>query len=242
MKKLLNILLVKKPETENKWWNRLFNVFLGGTAIVVLISAFFLTIASYKHDWVTYDPVAFSLEQNYQQADGKELPCKENLDWDNRQANKGPETIIQCDGVTITSSDAKRYGVLYNLADEKLRQTSGVKALSDKFIQMCKDEVSLQTFPTTYTGTLTPAFIAQIKCVDLKEKADLSYTQLYTQYQNDLKNLSYIKVARNIHIGSILGDIALLLLIPVFSVLIWILFWSSIIYRSVLYIVFGNKK
>lgn len=241
MKKLLNILFVKRAETENKWWNRLFNVFLGATAIMVLLSAFFLTLDSYNHNWVTYDPVAFSLESNYQQTSGKEFLCNWSID-DTRSANEPIKSIIECKGVDIPLNDARRYGALYDTANKKLRQTDGIEALSDKYVQICKDEVSAQTFPTTYTGTLTPALIAQIRCVDSREKADPSYNQLYEKYQNDLKSLAYIKVARNVHIGSILGDIALLVLIPLLSVLIWILFWSSIIYRSVLYIVFGNKK
>jgi hypothetical protein len=242
MKKLLKILLVKKLETENKWWDRFFNVFLGGTAIIVLLSVFLLTIESHKHNWVTYDPVVFSLEQTYKQVDGKELPCKEDLDWDNAKANEELKTIIQCDGVTITYSQAKRYGALYNLADEKLRQIDGIKELDDKFIQICKDEISSQTFPTIYSGTLTPEQIAELKCVVSKEKADSSYNQLYDKYQNDLKGLASIKVVRNVHIGIIIGDIALLLLIPILSALIWVLFWSLIIYRLILYIIFGNKK
>lgn len=231
---------MRRMETENKWWNRLFNVFLGGTSILLLIFTFFLIIDSHKNSSVTYDPVAFSLESNYQQATGKEFPCNKSIDT-SRSATEPMKFTIECVGVEITPTDARRYEDLYDQADKKLRQDDGIEELSNKFIQICKDEVSSQTFPTTYTG-LTPKYIAQIQCVLLKTKADSSYNQLYDKYQNDLKSLAYIKVARNVHVGNVIGDIVLLLLIPILVLILWVVFWSSIIYRSVLYIVFGKKK
>lgn len=242
MKKILNILFVKRVETENKWWHRLFTVLLFGSAIILFILTISLFISSFDNgSLVSHRPVAFSLEQNYQEVSGKELSCKENLDWDNRQANTPIGTIIQCDDVTISYSDAKRYGELYNLADEKLKIKYGIKDLNDKFTQMCKDEVSLQTFPTTYSGsgTLTPAVIAEIRCVNLKENAD----PIYNEYQNSLKSINLnIKVVSSINFEAIFLDIVYWIFVPIIIGLLWILFWSSIIYRSILYIIFGKKK
>jgi hypothetical protein len=241
--KILNILFVRRSEIENKWWNRLFTVLLFGSGIFVFVLAVLLIIPTYyDHTWITYHSEAFSLESNYQQAKGKEFPCNGSLDLAGATTYGSIKPIVECKGVEIPLNDARRYGILYDLAEKKLRETSGVEALDDKFNQICKDEVSLQTFPTSNERIFTPAYIAKLECEVLKKKADRSYNQLYNQYQNDLKNLAHIKAASNVHIGSILGDIALLALIPIFSVLIWIFFWSSIIYRSVLYIVFGDKK
>lgn len=237
MKKLLNILLVRRIETKNKWWDRLFNVFLGGTSILLLIFTLSLIVDSYNSSSVVYNPVAFSLESNYQQATGKEFPCNQSIDT-SRSDTEPMKFTIECKGVEISPTDAQRYEELYDQANKKLRQDDGIDELSNKFIKICKDEVSSQTFPATYTGTLTPEYIAQIKCENLKEAADPSYNKLYDKYQNDLKSLTYIKATRNVHVG----DITLSLLIPVLSVLAWVLFWSSIVYRSILYIVFGKKN
>jgi hypothetical protein len=241
MKKLLNFLLVRRSETENKWWHRLFTVILFGSGILVSVFAIFFTVDSYNHTWVTYRSVAFSLEANYQQANGKEFPCNWSFDT-TRAANEPIKSIIECKGVEIPLNDARQYGTLYEVAEGKLRQTDGIKELDDKFTQECKDQISTQTFSDTYSGTLTPAFIAQIKCVDSKEKVDVEYNQLYKRYQNDLNNLARVKVVRDVNYGTMFGDVLLWLIIPILSLVIWILFWSSIIYRSVLYIIFGKKK
>jgi len=241
MKRILNILLASITETENKWWHRLFTVLLFGSASFVFIFALSLALGSSNYHWITYHPVAFSLEPNYQQAIGTEFPCDWSFDT-TRSDNEPAVSIIECKGVDIPITDARRYGKLYDVADEKLRQTDGIKQLDDKYVQICKDEVSSQTFPATYTGTLTPEFIAEIKCTDRMEKADPAYNQLYSQYQIDLNNSANIKAIQDVHIGTIIGDISLLLLIPIFSALIWIMFWSSIVYRSILYIIFGKQK
>ena len=91
MKKLLNILLVKKPETENKWWHRLFVVFLFGSGVIVFILSIFLTVDSNNHDWITYNPAVFSFEQNYNEAGGKEIFCTKGL--------------FSCTGIDLSKQD-----------------------------------------------------------------------------------------------------------------------------------------
>lgn len=221
--KILGILLVNRLETHNKWWHRLFGVVLGGSSIIVLIFALSLVINDSKLNWVTYDPTAFSLEQNYQQAVGKEFSCKHDLDFYSYPI----KTIIKCDGVELSSSDAKHYGELYDSADKDLRMQYGL----DKYSDSCGT-----------ANQQSPLSQEQISCIRTSisnEQADSSYSR----YENDLQKLPLkLKVARNIHMGFIWGDIASWVIIPILSVLVWVIFWNSIIYRSILYVIFGNKK
>lgn len=225
MKKLLNVLLVRRPETENKWWHRLFTVLLFGSGILVSVSAIFLSVDSYNHTWITHHPVAFSLEPNYQQASGKEFPCDWSFDT-TRAANEPIKSIIECKGVDIPLTDARTYGTLYDTAEKNLETQYGL----DKYTADCPK--------SNGESKLSPEQISCIRNVFTDEQADPAYPK----YQDSLKDLARIKVAQDINFGYILSDIALWLFISILVLALWIVFWSSVIYRSVLYIVFGKKK
>lgn len=226
MKKLLNFLLVRRPETENKWWHRLFTVLLFGSGILVAVFAISLVVDSYNHTWVTHRPVAFSLEPNYQQAKGEEFPCNWSFDT-TRAANEPIKSIIECKGVEIPLTDARTYGALYDTARKNLE------------IQYGLDKYTTATCPKSTGETkFSPEQISCIRKVFADEEADPAYPE----YQNSINNLAHIKVVRDINYGYILSDIALWLFIPILVLVLWIVFWSSVIYRSVLYIIFGKKK
>ena len=226
MKKLLNFLLVRRSETENKWWHRLFTVLLFGSGFFVSVFAIFLTIDSYNHTWVIHRPVAFSLEANYQQANGKEFPCNWSFDT-TRAANEPIKSIIKCKGVEIPLNDARQYGTLYDTARKNLETQYGL----DKY-------TTTDCPKSNGESKLSPEQISCIRKVFADQEADPAYPK----YQDSLKDLARIKVAQDINFGYMLNDIALWLLIPALVLALWIVFWSSVIYRSVLYIVFGKKK
>jgi hypothetical protein len=228
MKKIIDFVLVDRPETEGKWWHRLFTVFLLGSGMIVVIFAAMAAIMSYNDTstWITYSPLAFSSEPNYQTINGKELPCSEDLFAfpvsENEPALSG--IGITCNGINLSESDSKRYGKFYISAENELHTQFGL----DKYNINC--------------GSSSPLTSEEITCIRNSingEETDPSYPQ----YQNALNNISpKIKVAQNINYGEIISDISLWAAIPIVSLIAWIIFWSSIVYRSILYIVFGKKK
>jgi len=230
MKKIINFLLVKRPETENKWWHRLFTVILFGSAIVLFISIILLTADIYKHAWFTHRITAFSLESNYQQAEGQEFPCNWSIDT-TRADNEPIKSVIKCKGVEIPLTDARTYGALYDTAGENLRMQYGL----DKYNGACSN------LPQNPSGKGLSK--EEITC--LNEMQDVMQTDpTYNEYQNASENLAKIKikVSENTNLVTIFSDIFVWLTIPILVIITWIIFWSAIVYRTLLYVIFGKKK
>ena len=241
MKKILKLFSVKREDLklENKWWHRLFTVFIIASGILVLILAACLTIGSYNLKWVVYGdkPLAFSLDPNYEKVVGKELPCESVID----NSASRLSFIIKCNGVNLSHEDSQRYQTLYDAASKYLEQQFGL----DKYNSMsCSSSVN----PTpTPEGTLNDQFNKiwgitpeQIACVR-KAIADESSDPAYPKYQNALKNIARVKVSENSNMGAVFFDILLWIIIPIFALLAWILFWNSVVYRLILYVIFGKK-
>jgi hypothetical protein len=220
IKKIMNSVLVNRPETENKWWDRLFKVVLYSSGILVVALSFIPFFSNNYEAWVTHDPTAFSLESNYQMAKGKELPCKSTFNFD--RTSSSDALIIQCEGADVSLADSLRYQTLYKTVDENLRKQYGL----DKYdITKCSSSSGVDRL------------ICGGKIVK-EEQADSAYPA----YQNSLKDLARIKVATNVHFRSIFTDLGSWILAPVIIFILWVLFWNSLIYRAILYIIFGNKK
>jgi hypothetical protein len=223
--KILNMLFVRRSEAKDRWWNRLFVVLLLGSGIVVFVLSVFIMIIGHNHNWITYHPVAFSLEQNYQQAKGKEFACNWSFDT-SRSANEPVQSIIECKGVEIPLNEARIYGNLYDTAINNLEIKYGL----DKYFDT-------STCPPSNNKISDCEFDLIVKGSE-SEQTDPSYKQ----YQTDLKNLARIKAVRSIDFGYIFEDVVFWLLIPIFILALWIVFWSSLIYRTVLYIIFGKEN
>jgi hypothetical protein len=39
-----------------------------------------------------------------------------------------------------------------------------------------------------------------------------------------------------------LSDIAFWVMVPLLVLLLWVVFWDSIVYRAILYVIYGKKK
>jgi len=231
MKKIINRLLVNRQETRDKWWHRLFMVLLFGSGVFVFILAIYLTVVSFYPKWVTYGdkPLAYGAELNYQEVNGTELPC--NLGVDELSNDNNHITfIVQCNGVNLSYEDSKKYKALYDDVSTYLQQQFG---LVNKYSNDCPT-VKLKPAGTPFTSE-------QLTCLRqsmAKEQADPDYIK----YQAALDKINVVKVSKNSNLLHIIFDFALWIIIPLFVFVIWILFWDSIIYRSVLYIIFGKKK
>ncbi len=177
MKKLINILFVRRPEIENKWWNRLFNVFLVLTGIFVFILALGQVITSYHNSWFSYyNPTALSLESNNLTTNLSFSDLKENI------------AALQKNNVSSSN---------------------------------------IQSYINNYVSDGNGGYV-------LKNQTAIPNT---TSTQNTQRSNSFIN-----DLGNILIDIAMWIIIPIFAVLLWIIFLSSIVYRTILYIIFGKKK
>ncbi len=246
MKRLLNFLFVNRSETLNKWWHRLFKVLLFGSAIIVFMTSIFLIVDDYSYDWgLEYQPV-FSLEPNYNEIDAKEFDC-----------TRSP--FIECQGPDISSYDLKRYQILWQEARDNLWKQSGLAekyetnkceefplnlksgSLTTKMIAEMRVASGLEGYPTT-SGNISTQERAGIICwmnVVTEEYKDPAYA-IYT---SSLGNLPLkVKFLRDIHYVNIVYDILYLIVASIISVLVWIIFWSAIVYRSTLYIIFGKVK
>lgn len=219
---ILNILFVNRAETANKWWHRLFKVLLVASTIFVFTVAILTTSDGYNHVWVTNKPVAFSLEPDYQKVRGKEIPCEQTLNF-----NDGDRLIIKCVGVDIPPQGAKRYKELYDVADNNLEKQFGLDKYS---IAKCSQP--------RINGKLSPE---EISC--MRENLDAWQADPnYSKYQEETKKLARIKVIRDVDFGLMSKDIGMLLVIPLLCALVWFILMNSVLYRIVLYIIYGNKK
>lgn len=222
MRKILNFLLVRRPEIKNKWWDRLFKVLLIGTSIILFIGVLGGTILE-RNQWTNYgNPYIFSLEKNYKEFDGREFTCNTSTN-DIDINDKQHLWIMKCDGAQISYEDSVRYEGLERVAATKIYKELGL----DKY---------------SWDNCVGNTFGDRSDCIKemiAAEKTDPAYPN----YQNAIKNMPlHIKMTRNILFGSIFTDVAKWILIPIISVLLWIIFWNSIIYKSVLYIVFGKNN
>ncbi len=227
--KITNFFLVKRPETENKWWHRLFTVLLFGSTIFVLILTVYLSIGNNNHDWVANN-ITFNLEPNYKEAIGKEFPCVRSL-------------FIKCNDVGVSSYDLDRYEKLWETTRDNLWEQTGldnkygadcIKKFGEKLTQFEVVTLELEA-PTNKSGD-------EIICWR-KVALDEGNDPAYATYENIIKNLPLtLKVSKDINYGFILSDLAYWIFVPIITVSIWVMFWSTIVYRSILYVVFGKKK
>ena len=232
MKKLLNFLFVNRQETENKWWHRLFMVFLFGSGILISISSIFLFYNN-NHNWITYNPAVFSFELNYDKAQGEEVHCSQNL--------------FSCGSTNLSKEDEDRYWASHQISVTNLQKQYGMDKYdvnscphdsSQNLFFIVADRISKKTIPTRVFPTQL------VNCVN-KVMSDMESDKAYSEYQTSLKNLDVntsFKITKNINYSTIISNIASWIFTPIITILIWILFWSSIIYRSLLYIIFGKKK
>ncbi len=171
-------------------------------------------------------PTLFSLEENYSEAKGKEFPCKNVF---NKSAGpKDPVFIFECTGVDVLPENLERYDDLYDAKIGELFKEFGL----DKY---------KNTNPcfTVEGVSWSPE---QVSCIR-KNIADERTDPAYPEYEKARKNIPLnVKVVRDINFQVVLSDIARLIFIPLLAFVLWIFFWSSIVYRTILYIAFGSKK
>jgi hypothetical protein len=191
MKKILNFLIVRRPELQGKWWHRLANVLIYGSTIIILFFAIFTSLLIYSfidHSFV------YSFENDYSNFSGPEQSCYfETVSY-------YPYYTIDC-GNLVSSDDFM----------SKYAQTN--KAASDgKQLMLDGVEYKGETLHSSQilTGRINGGYLDNIST---KEISAVDYLQSF-------EAIIYILVIT----------------------IVWFIFWESIIYRALIYIIYGKRK
>lgn len=233
MKKILNILFVCRSEVENKWWHRLASVAIYGSTILVMISVIILFVLNGEM-WKKYSYSAFNFESKYVTAVGEEVECTSkskpfSVSCAENPINSGDLVVkynkiirdkIGADVIKKICVDAEQEG---GIGDNQLTQTE-VRCidLSYDFVPISDtDFATTVNNQLTYNKYLTDEQLKFVREKDLSRRWDLKAkrtTEII--YPVFFKNLAYV----------------------VLSILIWFIFWESIVYRTLLYVIYGRKK
>ncbi|PJA08456.1 hypothetical protein COX69_02330 [Candidatus Falkowbacteria bacterium CG_4_10_14_0_2_um_filter_48_10] len=204
MKKLLKLLFVRRQETKDKWWHRLALVLIYGSTIVGAIFLGSLLVTEEAGNWVTKSYTAYSFEEGYETAQGKEMDCKFSV----LELSRSPVSFFRCGDFSDTTEFLEKYS--------RARGT---------YAQL--EELRL---PRSGSGLYLPVAERQGKKTD---------EQIMVQLIQDgeLDNIK-VKQTASFDYVSFFGNWGIYLLI----VLGWLVFWESIVYRTLLFIVYGKKN
>lgn len=236
--KISGILFVNRLETENKWWHRLVNVFIFGTTILVAILAIALFVSN-SAIWKTYSYPAFNFEDSYTTVGGKEVDCKVS-----------PKPFdIECNGHVVDSSDyTKRYNVVIK---KKIGQKVIDKICAEgKAQQAIQNELGIERLDPEESSCMTLTVnISPIQEDDFPSRINnqvVTYDKYLTSDQVIMLRISFLESiwgTKAKEVTAIIYPVLLQnLLYVILSISCWFIFWESIIYRTVLYIIYGKKK
>lgn len=216
MKKLLKLLLVRRPETKDKWWHRLALVLIYGSTIVGAIFLATLLISEEGEYWVSESYTAYSFEQGYATADGKEIDCKFTA---SNLGDLPPISIFNCGDLSSDSEFLERYSRARGTYDrlqevrEEKSPSLNLRALGGGTRKVEYDNLS-STQKNKVNDKIMVELIQSGELDDIKVKRDLSFDY-----------------------ASFFGGWGIYVLL----ILAWLIFWESIVYRTILFIVYGKK-
>jgi len=204
MKKLLNFVLVNRPETENKWWHRLATVLIVSTTLFVLIIGFFISLDSFNSNKenTLENPTTKPNFADFTKAlgvSGTELTPQMKASFDQITGYKTPSVV------TPTNSRADE---IRNIAKQAQLKTATVEEMNAKYGLPPKINNPIQT------NTSNSVTFAKI------------FNQTSSQVRNP--NLGQ-ELVKNFFLTVVIS-------------ICWFVFWESITYRTLLYIIFGKKK
>ena len=248
--KLKNLLLVRRTELENKWWHRLANVLIFGSTIVVAIFAIALFVSN-SEMWKQYSYPAFNFEDNYSTAKGKEVNCAihfkpTSVSCGEYAGGKGPYEAKY--NVVDPSDYTKRYNAVIR---NKIGQNTIDKICADgRALQAERDKLGIEGLDQKMVSCIRLASdVAPIQIGDFPSK--LNYQRLtYDEYLTN-EQIGFVgSLPRRLGLGieakmttSIVYSVFLTnILYIILAVIAWVIFWESIIYRTILFIIYGRTK
>lgn len=217
MKKLLKLLFVRRQETKDKWWHRLALVLIYGSTVVVGIFLAVLLVSEEGEYWVNESYTAYNFEQGYETANGKEMDCKFSA---SSFFDLPPVSIFRCGDF---SSDSEFLESYFRARDtyERLQEVREEKSPSINLQALGGESGKIQW--NTLSSIRKNRIDSEIM-VELIQSGELDKVK--------------VKRAVSFEYASFFGSWGLYLLF----MLGWLMFWESIVYRTILFIVYGKKN
>ena len=224
LKKFCKFIFVRRIETRNKWWHRLFLVLIYGSTIVGGIFLGILMIYEEKEYWFDTTYTAYSFESRYQTANGAEIDCK----FSAHKNGNLPFTIFRCGDFISNNSDfLDKYN---NALDNKqslddIRQERSFSDLSEiePGHNFSSERVRVRAQEQT-EGRRSIEDVDAMLMVELIESGALDAVKVKSIFSFDY--------------ALFFGNLGIFLLL-IFG---WLVFWESIIYRTILFIAYGKEE
>ncbi|PIR83007.1 hypothetical protein COU19_02470 [Candidatus Kaiserbacteria bacterium CG10_big_fil_rev_8_21_14_0_10_56_12] len=242
-RKLKKLLFVRRDETKNKWWHRLALVLIYSGAVIG--GLFFTTLAlselSDLEEYQSYS-YSYSFEQGYEFLDGEEIGCSLNI----FDSSLPPSFSWRCGSqkeIIEKYNDFVR-GVL--VTDEVKQKCVDVPPTSNQTGRYIptreRDYVADECRTLLYsTEAIKPGL--DLSALGVSETIFSSDQRLFLKDSYEkLKNLKAKRTLEAWNSGGIVIDVLQMLLVIVVGIIAWIVFWESIIYRTILFVVFGRRE
>ena len=223
--KIKRLIFPTRPGLENKWWHRLSMVLICGTTAVLVVIAI-ISFVSKIPEWRTSRYI-YSFEPQY----SKMLSRSELCDF--KVSDGYSDHSVNCGNFYFLNSEElisflNRYNNTFLDKNKYIIKISCVstKSLYEKYV--CDKKPSIQS--------VTEWVLSQKQGPNDKYIEVVDYPVFNTSIENG--EFANIKAKRVIDYDTLLESIALLVAIP----LAWFIFWMSIIYRTMLYIIYGKRN
>lgn len=204
--KIKNLIFARRAEAKNKWWHRLALVLIYGSTVFVTVFLAALLISDEGGNWVSSSYTAYSFEQGYEEAEGKEIDCRFSVTG---LGDLPRVSFFRCGDLSSGSEFLGKYahasGSYENLEQMREQRIQNTPARGGGLYQRVAKNV--------VDGEIMVQLIQEGKLDNIKVKRTFS-----------------------IDYASFFGNWGIFILF----VLGWLIFWESIIYRTILYIIYGR--
>lgn len=192
LQKIVDILMVRRPELEGKWWHRLVNVLIYGSTIFLVLVALFIIFTD--SSWQDYQYVI----HNIAPVSYESTSTVQSLPVDNSSVNQS----------TVTATQLQQ--ILQN-PPPRITTTPSICLAQNKY---------------TVSGLAW----------QIRESYD-------AYYEVDNRTLIVRLLEKYPLCQNVLGsDLSIDIIYSLIIIISWFLFWESIIYRAIIYIVYGKRK
>jgi|CXWL01.1.fsa_nt_gi hypothetical protein len=210
MKKLLKILIVTRHGLSERWWHRLANVLIFGSTILVFLITLALPLDEYR-SWSKKYLDVYNFEPEYNSHIGEVVKC--NV----RGKLTKEDSSIYCNG-----EEVDKYPIIkkYN---KIIRDIMGINGCYGFQPSPDCTRLKLDTIP------INPTESEKFESLDREQLIQLA------KKTSNFKNLEVKRASKYIHF-EIFGYF-------IFAALLafgWFVFWQSIIYRALVYVVLGS--
>jgi len=248
IRKIKKILFVRRVETKNKWWHRLALVLIYGSVTIAGLFLVGLVVDDFP-SWEKYKSYSYSynFEQGYEFLDVEEISC--GGVGSGRLGLLGLRLISgKCgDYETIVKkyNDSIRSVLLTDETKEKCTNYSNEK-INDRSYIPVKERASYSQCEALQSSAeiIKPDSFVDLTAFLGGSKSILSLEQR-SFLQDSYNELESLKAKRNLDdtfYGKAIADILISILIIILGVISLIIFLESIIYRTILYIIYGKQK